>query len=77
MATSPRPQSQHKLEVKHAPQLTWVELPMEQTRLMVPDVASTEETVQLPSSEVNDFWAYLIQVLKSNQRVKGISSLQG
>lgn len=53
-----------------AVQLTWVDLTVEQTLLMVPDISLTEESVQFPSSEVNACWAYLIQVLKSNHRAK-------
>lgn len=68
--------SQEKMDVMCVSQLTWVDFTMKQTLLMVPDVSLTKESAQFPSSEVNACWAYLIQVLKSNHRVKEISSLQ-
>lgn len=68
--------SQEKMDVMCAAQLTWVDLTVEQTLLMVPDVSLTEESAQFPSSEVNACWAYLLQILKSNHRAKEISSPQ-
>lgn len=68
--------SQEKMDVTCVSQVTWVDSTVKQTLLMVPDVSLTEESAQFPSSEVNAFWAYLIQVLMSNHRAKEISSLQ-